>query len=97
MHSRQPTKLWFSLVYCTDAIILVEVGEQTLHQEHYNEDLNEDGNSTNLDLLVERREKAHIQDMRPRLEWPKDTTQNYTLDLSTKGTFLADGQPSEKA
>jgi len=50
----------FSLVFDIGVMIPVEIGEPALHQKHNNEDLNEAYLNTNLDLLVERREKSHI-------------------------------------
>ena len=50
------------MVYDTNAMILVEIGEPTLRQKHYNEDLNEVYLNTNLNLLVKIKEKSYIQE-----------------------------------
>ena len=56
-------KSLFSLVYGVDAMIPVEIGEPSLHRELYDPVQNHENMSTNLDLLPELREKAHIHNL----------------------------------
>jgi len=51
----------FSLVYGTDAMILVETKESSLRREHYNEELNNNNLNTNLDLLVKQEKKPNTE------------------------------------
>lgn len=52
-----------SLVYYTNTMISVEIGQTSLYREHYNEDLNDSCLNIILDLLIKRREKAHIDEV----------------------------------
>jgi len=57
----------YTLVYGTDAVILVEVGEPSVRQQHHDTQLNADCMATHLDLLCETREKARIRDLVTKL------------------------------
>lgn len=48
----------FSLVYGTNVMIPMEIGEPFLRQKQYNEELNQKCLGTILDLLVKKCEKA---------------------------------------
>jgi len=65
----------YSLVYGTNALILVEIGEPSVRQEHHNPKVNEAHMHTHLDLLQEKRETASIRDMATKLR----ATRKYTL------------------
>ena len=49
-----------NLTFGMDAVILVEIGINTLRVRHFNPNLNEDNICTNLDLLKEVRDEASI-------------------------------------
>ncbi|XP_070032540.1 uncharacterized protein [Nicotiana tomentosiformis] len=51
----------FSLVYDADALILVEVGEPTLHFSRTNEEANNEALLVKLDLLDECRDLAYVR------------------------------------
>ena len=57
----------YSLVYGTDAMISVEIGEPSIRRTHFEPTPNEACMNTHLDLLVEKREQAHIQDTATKL------------------------------
>jgi len=53
----------FSLVYGAKAIIPVEIGEPSLRRQVYDPNQNQHNLCTHLDLLIELREKAQIQNI----------------------------------
>nr|XP_016467247.1 PREDICTED: uncharacterized protein LOC107789886 [Nicotiana tabacum] len=55
------TETLFSLVYGTEALILVEIGETSMRHTHATEKANEEEMWASLDLLEERREAALIR------------------------------------
>jgi len=52
-----------SLVYGTDAMLPVEIGEPCLRKETYDENMNQHNLCVSLELLVELRDKAQIRNM----------------------------------
>lgn len=57
----------YSLVYGTDAMIQVEIDEPSIRKTQFEHESNKDYMNTSLDLFVERRERANIQDMATKL------------------------------
>lgn len=53
----------FKLVYGTDAVIPVEIGEPIIRTEVFTSDLNNEALRINLDLLEEAREMAHLKEV----------------------------------
>ena len=51
----------FNLAFGADAVILVEIGINSLRVSHYNPEQNEANLHANLDLLEEIREKASVK------------------------------------
>lgn len=51
----------FLLIYCTEALISVKIGEPSLRYKHRDELSNQDALRTNLDLAEKRRKLALIQ------------------------------------
>jgi len=76
----------FSLVYGPDAMILVEIGEPSIRQEHYDQESNEACMNTQLDLLLEKREKARIRDMATKLR----SARKYNSKLKSRSLHKGD-------
>jgi len=87
VHPQSSTKETpYSLVYGTDVMIPVEIGETSIRQTHFEPIPNEACMNTHLDLLVEWRERAHIQDMATKLR----ATRKYNSKLDPRSFHKGD-------
>jgi len=78
----------FSLVYGTNAMIPVEIGEPFLRQELYDPVQNHQNMSTHLDLLSELREKAQIHNLAAKQRAARKYNTNLCPRSFTKGDLV---------
>lgn len=86
-HTRTSTnETSFNLVFDTEAVIPVEIGFPTMRVELYNESSNLIQLRTNLDLIEETRDKAHLRMCNTGNESPDTTILRSGPKLSTLKT-----------
>ena len=78
----------YTLVYRTDAVIPIEVGEPSMRQQHHDTQLNVDCMGTHLGLLYEIREKARIWDLATKLRAARRYNSKLKLRSFHKGDLV---------